>query len=900
MGTHSLVWWFVFALGRAALCQPPPELGEIAGVAKDAKTGQPLKGVEVRLICVAPPTQGERDRGDQTDGAGRFSFGKLDVGAYRLVLSSPAQEYQLLSKDVVIAGSRRVELVLEVEPWIEARWRLLSPRSAPVSGHKLRVTAVRLGQARPAVPPLWVETETDADARFAVAFAKTGTYRLWLLARDVGALRADVVVWGGAEQQRDRELKLAAVATVAGVAKYSQTGEGCPRATIRVSAPSPCDLGREVSVALSEDADAKGRFSLQLPEGTWLLSLGEHSSWLPTDPKRVVVRAGESRKRVVLEARRAARVSGELFGLDGQPVGETAVRAAFVDRAAELSRCRLAHVHGQPSLPLGQLGWPMSPQVSASTDAGGGFWAILPPVPASRLALRVGGVGVGLSDELKLSEGGELSVEVRLRPDAKVSGSVVDERDQPVPGAQVSASWTRGLAALIGETVAPATTEADGSFHLGGLLPGSYRLSGNGGGLQMDEEGEAVVEAGSETKEVMVRMRRPSGRFVPISGHVLLPDGRQAPVGSTVSAYRYSDHLEDGVPWRWGGAPLAVGGGATFTTRLRAGDKTPIRGFFLAQLVGFGIGMSEDLALGSQAPPDEVTVKLSTAASVDGQAVASDGEPVAGAVVGAVHTRWPVRLFRPGTGYPSCREAVTDAQGKFRLTDLAPAPYRLVLCGDNGMIVTVTDPVTPKPGQVLTGVILKRPQLVGAIRGRIVRAADDWPAPRPSVHFHGPHDDHGIPMPNCTDGRYELTGLPLGSYRVHAYAEDLSGRSVSGIRLTEGKPEAVVDFRLSPGGGLKGVVVDGDGNPALEARVAARYLDGADKHDTDDSFACLCCRTASTSSRGRFSLARLAPGEHSVRITHPEFASLTQEVTIREGEVTEVKVELAPAARRDR
>ena len=119
------------------------------------------------------------------------------------------------------------------------------------------------------------------------------------------------------------------------------------------------------------------------------------------------------------------------------------------------------------------------------------------------------------------------------------------------------------------------------------------------------------------------------------------------------------------------------------------------------------------------------------------------------------------------------------------------------------------------------------------------------------------------------DGRYRLTGIAPGSYRVTAYAPayvipDESGAPfAAGKSVTVSEGEAIdnIDFTLKPGGVITGRIVDADNRPVVAERVSAFRLDesgkrintqmpGLSQWETDD--------------RGVYRLFGLEPGRYLI------------------------------------
>mgnify|MGYP001587487190 CR=1 FL=1 len=104
--------------------------------------------------------------------------------------------------------------------------------------------------------------------------------------------------------------------------------------------------------------------------------------------------------------------------------------------------------------------------------------------------------------------GGPEGLTVRLNRPSAVSGTVTDEKGNPVPGAKVSASW--GMKPF-------AVTASDGTFRLTGLAPGTIFLNVRALGFARHQQSGIETTAGGETGGVSIALR-PGGS---ISGRVI-------------------------------------------------------------------------------------------------------------------------------------------------------------------------------------------------------------------------------------------------------------------------------------------------------------------------------------------------------------------------------------------
>lgn len=140
------------------------------------------------------------------------------------------------------------------------------------------------------------------------------------------------------------------------------------------------------------------------------------------------------------------------------------------------------------------------------------------------------------------------------------------------------------------------------------------------------------------------------------------------------------------------------------------------------------------------------------------------------------------------------------------------------------------------------------------------------------------------------EGRYDLRFVRPGSYAVAAGGSYLGGflgdspvlgRKVESVELAEGA-EVTLDFELDDPGTLRGIVRDADGKPVPEASIFVRDADGRLLE---------LLSFQATNATGRFEYGGLAPGDYTVTARTDSLASTSGErIRIRSGETTETTV----------
>lgn len=138
------------------------ELGTIEGVV--TLDGQPLRRFAVRA-------EGPTSRVTQVhDAGGRFEIGRLDAGAYRLVINTPEGSG---TAEVTVEPGQTAKRDVAIERFVKVKGRVLDQQGAPVEG-----LAIVLGEGDAASGSISIEHDgteeqivTDAEGRFTVSCA---------------------------------------------------------------------------------------------------------------------------------------------------------------------------------------------------------------------------------------------------------------------------------------------------------------------------------------------------------------------------------------------------------------------------------------------------------------------------------------------------------------------------------------------------------------------------------------------------------------------------------------------------------------------------------------------------------------------------------------------------------
>ena len=188
-----------------------------------------------------------------------------------------------------------------------------------------------------------------------------------------------------------------------------------------------------------------------------------------------------------------------------------------------------------------------------------------------------------------------------------------------------------------------------------------------------------------------------------------------------------------------------------------------------------------------------------------------------------------------------------------------PATQSTTVAGAAGE--TTPSPQSPRgdPGRTGTSVI----------RGRVIRSDTGQPLRRVEVR---PETMEAGAVFTDDNGRYEIAGLPAGSYQVNASKPGFA-QAVYGQRrpFGAGRPVTIadsqilekIDFALSSGGVITGRLVDETGEPVIGAGITVLRLAFVKGRRQPSPVG-----GGQTDDRGEFRVWGLSPGEYFLRANH--------------------------------
>ncbi|HKA90706.1 MAG TPA: carboxypeptidase regulatory-like domain-containing protein [Haliangiales bacterium] len=408
-------------------------------------------------------------------------------------------------------------------------------------------------------------------------------------------------------------------------------------------------------------------------------------------------------------------------------------------------------------------------------------------------------------------------VTLRLKGAATLEVTVIaaDTR-KPLAGADVT------IGAEEGGSTAP--TGADGKARLRGVGAGWHTIEASAEGYA---RGVTLYEASGKagaTEKTTVELKRGA----PVSGTVVDAAGKPV-AGARVAP------LDASSPWVGSLERTSVDSDAKGKFAFAALPAGTFR--FEARHPQHAPGTSSPVTLDGKNARADVVVRLAPAARIAGRVVSKAGQPVGGATL---------RVAAKAAGYrwDVTRQAYADDRGQFDIGGLPRAVVQVAAIHETAASSTVDIDLAAKPEQ--TGLTITL-DLEGTIAGMVVTPegeaiSDAQVLATPEATGSGQELSslrlRGF-VQDITDagGRFELTGLAPGTYRLRASRSN----DVRGAWLRESVPakpgDRDVKLVLQPDGKVKGRVLYDDGSAPSVYSVSTGWGDGTPFSDPGGAFA---------------------------------------------------------------
>lgn len=681
-------------------------------------------------------------------------------------------------------GPGTLDLVLELQPPSTLSGRVVDGNGDPIPACRVQASLSPGGNLANFLSAQTLQDDVDnPDGHFEISDLEAGTWRLVATSRGFARPEAQVLEIGHAEQIEGIEIVLLPAARVSG---RVLDPDGNPVEDAQVAQRIDIANLQELTLDNGSRPEARSRedgtFDLRgLPIGT--LSLVANSPhFAESEAFTAELASAEHLEDVVLTLRRGARITGEVFDVEGElsegttvmtqtPVGGDQKRTV----TDENGTFEFEHVT------------PGKRQVIAMMNTGGELEGDASRDMASLLdSMKF--------QALDLRDGEEVHITLGAPPaNPVVVSGIVTLGGKPVPGLIVQFLATSGAEGS--DLLNFGTTDEEGRYEISLNEPGTYYLSiakmGSMGASQSNEQLHTIPEK----DEVELDLELPAGR---IAGTVRDGDGtplggvrvnvtREGPIQSgTLFGGNYTEMTTEAdgtyeVSWLDPGRYRVSVGGSPFGGLFGTGEDTLAR----AHRGGVDVEAGETVS--------GIDFKLGSSLRIQGTVVDSEGRPVEGAGI----------FVRDAMGVLAERVSLvpSDASGAFEYGGLSAGVYTVSARTENAATsaeveVRVHDGEMPKvrlvvdPGCTLLLSILDREGQ--PIRGRIEVIDSEGRA----VHGMQTLNDLMKMQTSGFDLTYDRVGpLPPGSYTVIATGDD--GRSVrKPVTLRENQSERKLKLRL--------------------------------------------------------------------------------------------------------
>lgn len=464
-------------------------------------------------------------------------------------------------------------------------------------------------------------------------------------------------------------------------------------------------------------------------------------------------------------------------------------------------------------------------------------------------------------------------VVLRLRPAARLTVSVVGRDGKAISGATVE---------LRGIDVQRATT-GDRPAVFAPVVPGGYQIAAWADGMAHAFARIQIGKGESQARLVLSAGAAVTGRVV---------DDRGAGLAGARVRYSGASDWTQQASDRYDAATTASDGSFRF-------EALPAGSFrFLASHPERAPGSSGLVTLDGKTPRDGVVITLDVGAVVKGHVVDGQHRPVTSArvrigVAGGPGAGPGGRRRGGGPGaraFEPPRQAYSDADGAFEIRGLPRTELTALAIHEIGASPSVA--VDASQGDV-TGVMLTL-DVTGTIAGTVVDP-DGQPVEGAQVtagpDFAGGFGRAGFDplqfrlrgLPEDVSdagGRFTLTGLAPGKYRLTATPQARAGRGRGGFRdgVEASTGDSNVKLVVQPDGAVKGKIAFADGSAPDLFTVSVRQ--------TEQSF---------IGNGGAFTLDGIAPGSYQLAVRGPSFqntavpVTITAQATADAGTITVVK-----------
>jgi hypothetical protein len=484
----------------------------------------------------------------------------------------------------------------------------------------------------------------------------------------------------------------------------------------------------------------------------------------------------------------------------------------------------------------------------AVTDAAGSF-SIGGLAPGSYdVAVHADGYANQVRRGVTVADGQTFPLQVGLTGTGSVAGLVADSAGRPLPGAVVQLAGGFGPQGLAGSQT-EAATGLDGRYRLEGLSPGTVRLA-----AARDPSSFGPSRSVEVVESQLAQLDFALADNGVLTGHVRLKSGAPPDSSSTVVRALQQGDM----------------GGFRDGSVLGTGQLDPEGGYQISLppgvyrvMVAAGSGQRQQPSLATVTANQAAQLDLvldDTVSGTSGSVLEPSGAPSANARVALLSAQ------RQTVGV-----ALADAEGNFTVSQFRGAPPASVRARNGGRI----GEVAVSPGSDSTVI-----QLQGAATLHGTLASGSAPPASFTVTV-APVDTAAAMWDPGAPSQLEFAGTSFDLYDqpgvdVTVSVRTADGRSGSQVVPLRPGQSATATIGLQDSAAVSGRIVNASGNVPVPGAVV--LLDGSAR-----------LRSGSLAGQdGRFRLADLSAGTHSISVRAGQYSAPAQSVTVNPGQALDL------------